>query len=78
MAKRFCFLQPNTHRFGGGVDPWIYHHVAGIRPQHSRFIEFGVEGTIMQRVRGASAETKLDGNVVRSAWNYNHAAASLQ
>eukprot|EP01052_Picozoa_sp_SAG31_P040119 SAG31_NODE_5731_length_2356_cov_1.221090_1_plen_91_part_10 len=60
--------------FGGGVDPWMYHEVGGLRPPAAAAaprLALGVECSVMQRVRGASAETVMHGQKVRFAWNWD-------
>lgn len=64
----------NHPMFGGGVDPWLYHHVGGLRPPQAmekppRLI-LGVECEVMQRVRGATAETRIHGHKARSSWRW--------
>eukprot|EP01047_Picozoa_sp_COSAG01_P069403 COSAG01_NODE_10260_length_2208_cov_0.909436_1_plen_313_part_00 len=84
----------NHPMFGGGVDPWIYHHVGGLRPPSSLsasftvattttgplpLVEFGVEAMVMQRVQAAAVQTTLLGGcVVRSAWRYDETARQLR
>ena len=64
--------------FGGGIDPWIYHEVAGLRPAPSAgCVRFGVESVIMRRVEAAAARTKLHGSDVASSWRYDAASSTL-
>jgi hypothetical protein len=38
-------------QFGGGVDPWLYHHVGGLRPPNAAgppHLQLGVECVVMQ------------------------------
>lgn len=71
----------NHPMFGGGVDVWIYHEVAGLRgPVSSRAgstLRFGVESVILDRVGAASAYSKLGGNTIASAWVHDRAASTL-
>ena len=69
----------NHPMFGGGVDVWIYHEVAGLRPPAAAAgtVRFGVEPVVMRRVGAAAAATKLAGNDVASAWRYSHANQAL-
>lgn len=60
--------------FGGGVDPWIYHEVGGLRPPiaaEAPRLTLGVECEVMQRVRSASAETMMHGHKARSSWSWD-------
>ena len=68
----------NHPMFGGGIDPWIYHEVAGLRPAPSAgSVRFGVEPVIMRRVEAAAARTKLHGSDVASSWRYDAASSTL-
>jgi hypothetical protein len=64
----------NHPMFGGGVDPWLYHYVGGLRPPQALEVPprliLGVECEIMQRVRGATAETRIHGHRARSSWRW--------
>ena len=40
-------------------------------------IEFGVDEIILQRVRAASARTKVAGSTVRSSWSYDRTDSSV-
>lgn len=71
----------NHPMFGGGVDPWIYHHIGGLRPTMDVFTphiaSFGVERVVFERVRGAAAETVVRGHRVRSSWRWDSARHML-
>ena len=65
--------------FGGGVDVWIYHEVAGLRPALADgTAQFGVEAVVMRRVGAASASTKLGGSLIASAWRYDGGRGALR
>ena len=68
----------NHPMFGGGIDPWIYHEVAGLRPAPSAgSVRFGVDPVIMRRVQAAAARTKLHGSDAASSWRYDAASSTL-
>ena len=56
------------------MDPWIYHSVGGLRPPtaaEAPRLTLGVECEVMQRVKGAAAETMIHGQKARSAWSWD-------
>lgn len=65
----------NHIMLAGGVDPWLYHEVGGLRllsspaEQPPRLL-LGVECEVMRRVRGATAETRIHGHRARSSWRW--------
>jgi hypothetical protein len=64
--------------FGGGIDPWIYHEVGGMRPHLAAgSVRFGVSPVIMKRVIAASVRTKLYGSDVASSWRYDPGSYTL-
>jgi hypothetical protein len=64
--------------FGGGIDPWIYHEVGGVRPPPAaESVRFGIDPVIMRRVLAASVRTKIYGSDVASSWRYDPASHTL-
>ena len=66
--------------FGGGIDPWIYHEVGGVRPPPAavpQSVRFGIDPVIMRRVLAASVRTKIYGSDVASSWRYDPASHTL-
>ena len=63
----------NHPMFGGGVDPWLWHYVGGLRPSNvvGATLMLGVECEVMQRVHGATAETRIHGHRARSSWRWS-------
>jgi hypothetical protein len=70
----------NHVMLGGGIDPWLYHTVGGLRPPSlkngSPVLAFGAECEIMLRVRGATAETMIHGHRARSSWSWDDVAGA--
>jgi alpha-L-rhamnosidase len=75
----------NHIMLGGGVDPWIYHQVLGIRPPSTRtthlfgrlpslvprqYIEFGVEGVVVEQVQACSGSIAVPGGRAGISWAY--------
>ena len=73
----------NHIMLAGGVDPFIYHHVAGIRPPTSavslphgagvgavppRHVGFGVEGVVVEQVRACTASVAVPGGRASISW----------
>ena len=70
----------NHPMFGGGVDPWIYRTVGGLRPPtaaEAPRLALGVECEVMRRVRGAAVETMIHGHKVRSDWRWDDGSRTL-
>ena len=71
--------------FAGGVDPWLYHHVGGMRPPSPRLalgfgrgvapvadwtIDIGVEAVVAAAVRQCSASLQLVGGRASVSWAF--------
>eukprot|EP00656_Telonema_subtile_P005012 TRINITY_DN12281_c0_g1_i10.p1 TRINITY_DN12281_c0_g1~~TRINITY_DN12281_c0_g1_i10.p1 ORF type:complete len:949 (+),score=157.40 TRINITY_DN12281_c0_g1_i10:285-3131(+) len=83
----------HNHVFlGAGVDPWLFHHVAGIRTPSPRCavgfgrgivpipllsLDLGVEAPVALRVRGCNASVAVHGGRVSVAWEYFEQAGEL-
>lgn len=66
----------NHPMFGGGVDPWLYHYVGGLQPPSTYTVGpprlmLGVKCEVMERVHGATAETRIHGHRARSSWRWS-------
>lgn len=79
----------NHIMFGGGIDPWLYHNVGGIRPPSTHttlpfgighraiprgHVELGVELVIAQHIQACNASIRVPGGTVTLAWTWQQSA----
>lgn len=71
----------NHIMLGGGIDPWMYHTLGGLRPPtfptETLTLDLGVECEVMHRVRGATAETFIHGHRAGSSWAWSLSESSV-
>ena len=80
----------NHIMLGGGIDPWIYHQVAGIRPPTARTVlphgigaaaipayhlHFGVDAAVVEQVGACSGSIAVPGGRASVAWSWSSANA---
>lgn len=83
----------NHIMLGGGVDVWIYQHVAGIRLPSTRAarpfqqgvgeipahtVEFGVEAAVIEGVRACGAAVAVRGGQASSTWSWDDEGSTLR
>ena len=83
----------NHIMLGGGVDPWIYHQVTGIRPPSSRtvlphglgtaaiptnHVHFGVDAAVVELVVGCSGSIAAPGGRASMTWSWSSETMTLR
>ena len=80
----------NHIMLGGGIDPWMYHNIGGLRVPSTgvnalgfgrglgripaRHLDFGVEGVVARRVRACNASVRVTGGRASVSWAFQHQA----
>ena len=79
---------PPSPPIQGGIDPWIYHNIGGLRPPSANVnafgfgrgvgrvsaghLDLGVEGVVARRVRACSASVRVRGGRASVSWAFEN------